>query len=333
MLLKNGSIRILLAIVIACALPFILRTDYNRSLLVLTVIFAIFTLSLDIIISGMGQFSFGHQALFAIGGYATGILTVHTGVSPFLGLLLAPIVSGIAGLFIGYVALRSTRGVYLAIITLGFTVILETLASYRNFRTFTGGTAGISQIPPPVIQLPGISHIVIKSETSYYYLALICLLLVIFIISRWQRSRFGRAVAALRENENLAKSIGISPVKLYTMAFVLASAIAGLAGALSAHYSHYVYPGLFDMNYILMPLVMLFVGGPGTFIGPILGSAIFTFGSMPASSEISLLIFGIILLLFIRFMPHGVYSYLKLGIRSLFERYVQGKNKERAEVI
>ena len=325
---KRFAYGLLLALVIA--LPFIFRTDFLRSLLVLMVIFAMLTLSLDIIVSGMGQFSFGHQAFFAIGAYTSALLSLKLGVTPFVGFLAAFAFAGLAGLLIGYVALRATRGVYLAIVTLGFSVILQRVTRY--FRDFTGGPWGLTEIPPPVIAIPNLPEIVIKSELSYYFLAVAFLFLTIYLISRWQRSRFGRAVATLRENEMLARSIGIPPVRLYTMAFALAAAIAGLSGALYTHYLHYVSPALFGIYYILILLVTLFVGGVGTMGGPVLGAFIFTFVPelLPTSEEVDLFIFGAILVIFILFMPRGVYP----ALRSLGENLAQKLSRSRkAEIV
>lgn len=319
-----------LVLVLLLAFPFILRTDYWKNLLVLAVIFAMLTLSLDIIISGMGQFSLGHNAFFAIGAYTSSLLFLRLGVTPFLGFLAALASAGLAGLLVGYIALRATRGVYLAVVTLGFSVILYMVARY--FIDFTGGTWGITDIPPPVIAIPGLPEIVFKSETSYYYLALAFLFVVMYVIYRWQRSRFGRAAAALRENEMLAKSTGVSPSRLYTMAFVLAAAIAGLSGALYAHWVYYVSPTLFGIFYMFKLLIMLFVGGVGTIGGPVLGALIFTLLPewLPTSEVVDFFIFGIILLISILFMPQGVYP----SLRSLGKNFIGRLSRSRkAEIV
>jgi len=318
--LKDKRFTYGLLLALAIVFPFILRTAYWRDLLVLTVIFAILTLSLDIIVTDMGQFSLGHNAFFAIGAYSSALLSLKLGVPPLLCFLAASAFTALAGFLVGYVALRSTRGVYLAIVTLGFSVILYMVV--RFFKDFTGGTWGIADVPAPVIAIPHLPELVFKSEISYYYLALVFLIITIYLINRWQRSRFGRAVAALRENEMLAKSTGIYPAKLYTMAFVLATAIAGLCGALYAHYLHYVYPMLFGMSYMFMLLVMLFTGGVGTMGGPMVGAFIFTFVPewLPTSDEVDNLIFGVILLTFIIFMPQGVYPALRSLAKNLTQR-------------
>jgi len=323
---KRFTYGLLLALLIV--FPFILKTDYWRNLLVLAVIFTMLTLSLDIIISGMGQFSLGHQAFFAIGAYTSSLLSLRLGVTPFLGFLAASVTAALAGFLVGYVALRSTRGVYLAIVTLGFSVILYMVARY--FIGFTGGTWGLADIPPPVIAIPGLPEIVFKSETSYYYLALVLLFVAMYVISKWQRSRFGRAVAALRENEMLAKSTGVSPGRLYTMAFALAAAIAGLSGALYSHWVYYVSPTLFGIFYMFKLLVMLFVGGVGTMGGPLLGALIFTLLPewLPTSEAVDFFIFGIILLIIILFMPQGVYPSLRSLGKNFTRRFSESRKAE-----
>ena len=303
----------------AIVLPFIFSTGFQRNLFVLSLIFAIAALSLDLIFSKMGQLSFGHQAFFALGAYASAIITVRLEVSPFLGILAGAAAAGFAGMVIGYVALRSTRGPYLAVVTLGFAVILFQIFSY--FKQFTGGRPGISEIPSPVISLPWFQDIVFKTDLSYYFFALFFLVLTIYLISRWEKSRFGRASMVLGQNETLAESVGISPLRVYTMTFALSSAIAGLSGALFAHYLRFISPQLFELSYMIKFAVILFVGGSGTYGGPVLGAFIFVLlpELLPTSQEYDLVGIGIILLLFILFMPKGVYpSLVSLGKKLIY---------------
>lgn len=309
-----------LLLALAIALPLFLGTSYLRNLLVLTVIFAMLTLSLDIIVSGMGQFSFGHQAFFAIGAYTSAFLALRLGVTPLVGFLAAFVSSGLAGSAVGYVALRAVRGIYLAIVTLGFSVILFQVWSY--FQDVTGGKTGLSDLPFPVIAFPHLPKIVFSSDLSYYYLALFFLLLTIYLINRWQCSRFGRAAASLRENEMLAKSIGISPLKVYTLTFVIATALAGLCGALYAHYVRFITPSLFGTEYIFILVMMLFVGGVGTMGGPVVGAIVYIFAIqfLPTTGAAKLVLLGAILLICILFMPQGIY----VTLRSLGDKIIRG---------
>ena len=299
-----------LLLLAAILLPFVFSTGFQRNLCVLSYLFAIAALSLDLIFSKMGQLSFGHQAFFALGAYATALLTVKLSVPAFLGILAGAAAAGVAGMVIGFVALRSTRGPYLAIVTLGFAVILCQI--FSHFKKFTGGRPGISAIPSPAISLPGLPDIVFRTDLSYYFLALFFLILTMYIIRRWEKSRFGRASILLGQNEMLAQSVGISPLLVHTMTFTLSSAIAGLSGALFAHYLRFISPQLFELSYMIKFAVILFVGGIGTYGGPVLGAFIFILlpEVLPTSEEYDLVGIGVVLLLFILFMPKGVFPSL-----------------------
>jgi branched-chain amino acid transport system permease protein len=321
-MLKNKYLIYGLILVFAVVFPFVMRTAFLRDLLVMTLIFAMLTLSLDLIVTGMGQFSFGHQAFFALGAYTAGILSLKLGVPPFIGMLVAGAAGGISGYLVGLVALRRTRGVYLAIVTLGVSVILSQVFSYSGFRGITGGNVGLSGIPSMV--LPG--GMIIKSDLSYYFFVLVIVLIIIYVINSWKRSRFGRAAASLRDNEVLASSTGISPYKIYTMTFAMSTAIAGLAGGLYTYYLNFVSPPIFGAAYMSKILVMLFVGGVGTIGGPFLGSFVFTFvPKWLPSQEIGLVFFGIILVVCILFMPNGLLP----ALISLFKNFVRRLSKRR----
>jgi branched-chain amino acid transport system permease protein len=276
----------------------------------MTCIFAMLALSLDIIMGYMGQFSFGHQAYFGIGAYTSALLSLRLGVPVWLGFLAAAAVAAIAGFLIGCVALRTTRGFALAIVTLGFGVVLWVIS--RGWYDFTDGMKGLTGIPPPVISIPGVLEVEFRSPFSYYFLALTLLALTIYIIKGMLRSRFGRALIAIRENEGLATAIGIAPFRYYLLAFTLAAALAGLSGAAYGHYLRFVNPMLLGMYYIFIMLIMVLVGGSGTLEGPIIGAVIFVW--VPEltriSEELRLLLFGAILVFCIILMPQGIYPYL-----------------------
>ncbi len=301
---------------VALLVPLVLFTNsYNRGLLVLIVIYAIGGLSLDYIMGEMGQFSFGHAAFWGFGAYVSAKLALDLGISPWIGFLAAPVAAGLVGLLIGYIALRRTRGLELAIVTLGFGVLAWTVA--LRWRSVTGGPSGLRQVPPP--SLFGWE---IRSELAYYYLALLLLLGVVFILSRMRESRFGRAVRSIHENEDLAKSIGVSATKYYVFAFSFACALVGFSGALYAHHFRFVNPNLLGLQYMFIFLIVVLVGGTGTLWGPVLGATIFVLVSewLRALQEYRFLIFGVVLLLVVLFMPRGVYPTLRKMSRRMRER-------------
>ncbi len=301
-------------LVIAVAAPFILRGDYLRNILVLTFIFAILALSLDIIMGRMGQFSFGHQAFFGLGAYTSALLSLKLGISPWLGFLAAPLLTAALGFVIGFVSLRALRGMYLAITTLGFGIIFFLIVP--RWPSLTGGPMGLVGIPSPVIALPLLPDVVLRSPLSYYYLMLVLLLFTIYLISRFLCSRFGRGLRALRENESLAMSVGIKPFRHYVLSFTLACALAGLAGAGYVHYMRVVSPALLGLDYMFIMLIMVLVGGTGTLGGPVVGAIIYVWLSelLRGFGELRFLVFGVILLLSVIFMRQGVYP----GLASFF---------------
>ena len=135
---------------VALVVPLVVFTNaYNRGLLVLIVIYAVGGLSLDYIMGEMGQFSFGHAAFWGFGAYVSAKLALDLGISPWIGFMAAPLAAGLVGLLIGYIALRRTRGLELAIVTLGFGVLAWTVA--LRWRPVTGGPSGLRQVPPPSI--------------------------------------------------------------------------------------------------------------------------------------------------------------------------------------
>lgn len=300
--LKYGII-----LTLAIGAPFVLTTDYERYLLFLICVFGILALSGDIIFGWMGQFTFGHQAFFGIGAYTSGILALSLGVTPLLGFLGAFVLSGIAGLLIGYVCLRRLRGVYLAIVTYGFGAMLFLIG--RNWYEVTGGCTGLSGLP-----VPSLFGFEFRTEFSQYYLALALLLITIYLMYRLWRSRAGRAIIALREHEAVARSIGVSPTLYYTLGFSLASALAGLSGALYVHSITVVNPMLFGFTYMIIILICVLTGGKGTLLGPVVGAIFYVLVSegLRFSEELRYMIFGIILLVFIIFMPRGIYPSLIL---------------------
>lgn len=319
-MLQRRYVALIVLGALAIAAPFILTDNFLRRLLVFFVIYSILALSLDIIMAYMGQFSFGHQAPFGLAAYTVGFLAARWRVVPYQWLSFGAGI-GVAALFglaVGSLTLRWTRGVYLAIITYGIGVILCQL--FFKASHFTGGERGIAYIP--FLTLPGVTF---DTPFSFYYLALGFLVLTIYIIMRWLRSPSGRAVIAIRENEALANSTGVYSYRHYVMAFTLASALAGLAGSLFAYFITHITPALFTLDYVVMMIIMVVFGGTGTIGGPIIGSAIYTFllRLLPVGMEMRLVIFGVIVLLTIIFLPRGIYPRLEAVLirrgRALFK--------------
>ena len=328
-----GRIFGLAILVLALVIPkFVFTNDYNQGLLVLAVIYAIAGLSLDYIMGQMGQFSFGHAAVWGFGAYVSAKLALDLGWSPWLGFLAASVAAGTVGLGIGLIALRRNRGLELAIVTLGFGVLAWIVA--LRWRPVTGGPAGLRKVPAP-----SIFGWEIRSEFSYYYLALGSLLVIVWVLARLERSKFGRAVRSVNENEALASAVGISATKYYVLAFGFACALVGFSGALYAHHFRFVNPNLLSLQPMFIFLIIVLVGGSGTLWGPVLGAAAFVWISetLRVSEEFRFLIFGVILLLIVLFMPRGLYPALRNGVlganRLLLGRRPRTKDDSDSENI
>lgn len=316
------------ALVVAIILP-IGRDVFTQHLLVLSLIFAVYALSYDIIIGHMGQLSFGHQAFFGLGGYTTGLCTVNLGLSLWVSLLASLLVCAVLGFIIGYISLR-TRGVYLGLVTLGFALLIW--MTVVTERYFTGGSSGVRGIPPVEIAIPLLPKVAFDTPLPSYYLVLAILLLTIYFISRLLRSRFGKALIAIRENEDRASSLGINAFRYYLIAFTIAAIIGGLSGFVYCRYVCYIGPGALSILFLWAAVIMVIVGGTGTLMGPVIGAFIYVFVPefFRIAEELRFIFFGAILVAVIIFLPRGIYP----ALVSLWDRFVlrrRERNKAEAE--
>jgi len=234
-----------------------------------------------------GQISLGHAGFMAIGGYASAVITVNLGGSFMLALLIAIILSGFFGLLVGYPALR-LGGVYLAIATLGFGIIV--MVFFENF-SYTGGSMGMQGMTGTTLHL-------------------VWALVVVISFMTWQlmHSRWGRAFEAVREDEIAAKAMGINVTFIKIISFVLGAAIAGLAGALDAHYMFYIDAHNYNFFRSIEMLFFLILGGTEVVWGPILGAIILT--SLPEvlrfMKDYRMLFYGCLIVFMMIVRPQGI---------------------------
>jgi branched-chain amino acid transport system permease protein len=251
----------LLALAILLPLPL---SDYYRTVVWRTGIYAILGLSLNLIVGWAGLFQLGHAAFYALGAYTAAVLNLRLGV-PLLATLPACVV--VAGLF-GYLITRPIlhlRGDYLCIVTIAFGEVVR-LALVNNVFGLTGGANGLSGIDRP--RLPGFE---LRAPLPQYYLMLLFLLLTLGGMRRLQDSRFGRALRYVRDDQEAAEAMGIDTTRVKLLAFVIGSAWAGLAGGLYAGKLTVVAPDLakFMESVVLFCIVVLGGTGsiPGVFVG------------------------------------------------------------------
>lgn len=286
----------------AIAAPLATSNSYVHHLLTLWMLFALLALSLNVIIGYIGELSFGHAAFFGLGAYASTLISMQFGLSPWLGLIMAGAVAGFAGLVIGYVSLRIV-GPQFAILTLGFGSIIYTVTNY--WVDVTRGPMGINNIPP--LPAPGGA---LAEARGYYYVALAVLAGFAYACHALMKSRTGRAFLAARENPALAASIGVDVFRTKLLGFVVATAIAGVAGGLYAHYLRVITPELMGLQYVAALIIMVVVGGRGTIIGPIIGALIYVvlLEALRSVGPLRLVVFAALLTLSVIFLPNGLVS-------------------------
>lgn len=289
---------------------------YIVTIATLIAINAIVVCGLNVIVGYAGQISLGHAAFFGIGAYSAALLATKAGLSFWTALPLIIAISGFIGLLLGLPSLR-VREDFLAITTIGINFIVEAVFLYIPFF---GGALGIGGIPRIVffgIKLKGL---------AFLGLCLFFLLVVLAVCWWFTQCWAGLACFALREEEAAAASMGISPVRFKLLAFVIGTGIAGLGGALYAHYIRFVSATDFSFPVSVLLLSMVVLGGMGTLWGPVLGALIL--GALPEVFRplvnYRFLFYMVLLLLIIRFQPAGLLGENSL-VRRVFAKVLPGK--------
>ena len=274
------------------------------------VIYAIVVCGLNVIVGYAGQISLGHAAFFGIGAYSAALLSTKAGLSFWAALPLVVAITGLVGLLLGLPSLR-LREDFLAITTIGINFIVEAVFLYIPFFGGALGIGGIPRITWFGIKLKGL---------AFFGLCLAFLILVMLLCWWFTRAWAGLACFALREDEEAAASLGISAVRFKLLAFVIGTAMAGLGGALYAHYMRFISAGDFAFPVSISLLSMLVLGGMGRLWAPVLGAVIL--GALPEVFrplvDYRILFYTAILLLMIRFQPGGL-----LGEASALRRLLK----------
>lgn len=267
------------------ALPFVVTSSYYLPLITTIVIYSILVLGLDIVFGYTGEVSIGHAALFGVGAYTAGLLSLHFGLGFWWALPAGIVVTALFGALLALPALKVT-GPYLAMVTLAFGTIVVTLINemtdlgpWFNHLNLTNGPLGIELRTPLFIDLRDYVDLSLKRlrEVEYYYISAIALVLTVVIINRIIASRYGRAFEALRDSPIASDCMGVSVYKHKVLAFVISAGFAGLAGALYAYFRQYIAPEAFNFATSIEFLLAVAMGGRKSRMGPIIGSAIVVF--------------------------------------------------------
>ena len=290
----------LVALIAAIVVPSFLK-NYGIHLFTTWLVFIIATMGLNLTVGYAGQKSLGHAAFFGIGAY-TVALFLKAGLSFWLGLPVAALLCFVVGLILGFPALR-VQTIYLAFATLGFNTALWLVM--RNEEWLTGGTFGINNIARPML-----GSLSLDRNLPYYYLVLVFTLVLAALLWALLRSPWGKAFTALRDNPIRAESLGIDTRGYTLLSFAIGAVYAGIAGGLYASQVQFIDPALFTVGSSIMMYLMVVVGGPGYFFGPLLGSAVGVI--LPEWLRFAqawyLLIFGTAVVLLMIWLPDGLLS-------------------------
>lgn len=308
----------LLAVVLIAA-P-LLVSEYVLSQMQFVCIYAIVGLGLMLLVGYTGQISLGHAAFLAVGAYTEALLQ-SKGVPFVLSISCAALFAAAIGVIVGLPALR-LKGIYLAIATLAFNVIVEEIIT--RWDAVTGGSRGMHL---KAVQLFGYP---LTSDASFYYLCLALTALACLALINILRSPTGRAFVAIRDSEISASCMGVNLAKYKTMSFALSAALTGVGGALYAHKVAYITPEQFTLLTSIELVTIVIIGGIGSLHGAVLGAAFiivlpqlismakdFLPEGAPAAGVQSV-VFGLILIVFIIFEPLGLYGRW-IKIRTYFQ--------------
>jgi branched-chain amino acid transport system permease protein len=262
--MKKSILFVILGLAVLVAVPPFLK-NYGVYLLSTWLVYVIANMGLNLTVGYAGQKSLGHAAFFGIGAYTVAILMQH-GFSFWLGLPLGMLGCFLVGLALGFPALR-VQTIYLAFATLGFNTAIWLVL--RNEEWLTGGTFGINNIGRP-----GLFGLSLDGSLAYYYFVLGVTAILSALMWKLLSSPWGKAFTALRDNPIRAESLGIHIQSYTLLSFAFGAVYAGIAGALYASLVQFIEPAPFAVGTSFMMYLMVVVGGPGYFFGPLLGSAV-----------------------------------------------------------
>lgn len=290
-------------------------------LFLLANIFAVYAISWDILSGYTGQISFGHSFFIGVGAYTSGLLTMYTPMPLWMAMLLGAGVALAGGLLLAYPALR-LHGPYLSLITLVAPLIATRLV--QIFAKITGGEYGLKcQFDLATLKSRCVADPVQSLTLSYYESMLLMAGALLFLF--WlSRSKIGTIFEAIREDEEAVQAAGINTAKYKTLAFAISAFVAGLGGAFYAHYflDGYVPRSILGLDLSIEVLIAAIVGGMGTILGPLFGAYFLVLGReyLGFLEEWRMFVFSALALLILFFLPRGLFTELRLGLRRLLQR-------------
>lgn len=298
---RQSAILILLLVVLTL-LPLGTNSDYKMHIVNMVGIYIILALGMNLAMGYCGQFNLAIGALFGVGAYTSALLTLKFGLSVWIAMPLAGLFTGSIGAIVGLPSMK-VRSHYLAIVTIGLGHVINLILI--NWTNVTQGAMGLSGIPSA--QLFGFAF---DTEQSFYYVILVVTILLYFLARAIVGSSIGRYFIAIRDDYIAARASGINTGYYQITAFALSAFYAGVAGSLYAHLVTYVSPDSFQFGQTLIVMTTILIGGLGSLGGSILGASMLTVLNeyLRAFEDFQLVIYGLIVLLLVLFLPGGLLS-------------------------
>jgi branched-chain amino acid transport system permease protein len=302
----------IIVVAVLAFVPLVWRNDYFISLFTLILLFTIMTQSWNITIGMCGIWNFGQLAIIALGGYATGLLVVKLGMSPWLALAGGIVAGGVSAVIMVLPSIR-LRGIYASMLTFAFAEVVRLLI-IADSTGFTGGPFG----------LPGVTGLFdwlspSWSLRAYFWLTLVISALVMLFVHRMMNSPFGMGLVSLRESIRYSIGMGINRRVAFIMATAISGLIAGLAGGIYATFYHGITPSFMGLGPLGILVIMVVVGGLGTVRGPIIGAFVVMMLSELLRDTVMwrLVVQGALLLIVLAFWPAGIDGLLERGLQKV----------------
>jgi len=319
---KHVLIENLGPLAVALIIPFVfsaLNFPFGFAISVTIMLFIIAASGMDILFGYSGQMSMGHAGFYAIGAYGSALITIHLGIPVLASILIAPVLAALVGALLAYPAAK-LRFHFLALATIAFGQIIFQLV-LQSPGGITGDAVGLRV---PRLELFGVRLDLMGNQIATFFFLLFAVVLMLIVKSNIVNSRVGRALLAIRENAHAADGMGVNVRKYKIIAFAVSAFFVALSGSLFAHIVGWISPDGFNETQSVLFVTILLLGGTASKWGPVVGAIVITIlqEQLRQWANISVFIYGVILLLVIWLMPGGIVG----TVKDLFNRLRKSRN-------